>query len=131
MIEGQRLGNEFRIIPMMGRVHHVLSVLIESAKQSGKDVLMLNEQGRPQTPENLNRRFRNMLNFAEREGKIKDTKKFHIHNLRATFISHLVMAGEDPVKIMAIVGHRDWKTMQRYLGFSPNYFADIKKLPYQ
>lgn len=126
----QTKADYWRIIPLTDKVWDIVSQETLIAKKAQRLFIFCNSKGGQHTTENLNRRFRNLLNLAEKLGKMQNTKHFHIHCLRATFISHLAMSGEAPLKIMAIVGHRDWQTMKKYLGFVPGYFADIKKLPY-
>lgn len=91
----------------------------------------MTSSGGRQTPDNLNRRFRNILTRLEEGGKLTDTKSVHIHVLRRTYISHMIMSGADPATVMAIVGHQEWATIQRYLALAPAHVvATGAKLPY-
>ena len=70
-----------------------------------------------------------MLKQAQKQGM--DISRVNVHTLRKTYISHLVMAGVEPVKVMEIVGHREWATMRRYLALAPGYLQNVQdKLPY-
>ena len=43
------------------------------------------------------------------------------HDLRHTFISHLVMAGVDLTTVQKLAGHRDIKTTMRYAHLAPDH----------
>jgi integrase len=115
-----------RVIPISTSVAEFLKGLAWEAERLGKKHLFLNSDGTRQTSDNLIRRFRTLLKKLDLENK----DEVNIHTLRKTYISHLIMAGEDPVKVMAIVGHRDWSTIRRYLALSPKYLSQIESLPY-
>ena len=78
----------------------------------------------PHKPDNVYKRFKSLLKKLEEQGEIARIEKINVHNLWKTYISHLVMKGVDPIKLMAIVGHKDFSTMKRYLHLSPKYRTD-------
>lgn len=45
-------------------------------------------------------------------------KRTNYHSLRASFITHLLLAGESTVRVQAMVGHSDLKTTMRYIRLS-------------
>ena len=75
--------------------------------RSGRRHLIYTRTGNRQTPDHLGRRLRNLLPVLDREGKIANAEEVNIHTLRKTYISHMIMAGVEPVKVMAIVGHQE------------------------
>jgi len=55
---------------------------------------------------------------------------FHFHDLRHTFASHMKMHGVDDYTLMEIMGHQDFKMMQRYAHLAPAHkVAAIGRLP--
>lgn len=127
----QTKGNEMRSIPMEDVLVEQMKEYVDEAKRHGRERLFASSTGNPQTPDNLNRRFRNLLTRLEKQGLVQKTKEIHIHSLRRTYISHMIMAGVDPVKVMAIVGHQEWSTIKRYLVLAPGYVtSDRNVLPY-
>jgi len=118
-------GRRQRVIPVAAPVK---AILVKAAA-SGKYLLWKGEGELRCAVGNLNSRFGTILKAAAREGM--DVVGVSIHTLRKTYISHLVMAGVDPVKVMAIVGHQDWSTIRRYLSLSEKYVSSAaEKLPY-
>lgn len=67
--------------------------------------------------------------FLKRAGIKKD---LHLHNLRDTFASHLIMSGVDLLTVSKYLGHSDIKVTEKYYGhLSPGHYRDsINKLPY-
>jgi len=56
---------------------------------------------------------------------------FHFHDLRHTFISHLVMADVSIAKVQELAGHRTIAMTMRYSHLAPDNLAvAIEKLPY-
>lgn len=125
----QTKANMVRIIPFGKEVGEVLARLIGESKEKGIDFVFCTRSGSKQTPKNLFWRFRCVLKQAQKQGM--DISRVNVHTLRKTYISHLVMAGVEPVKVMEIVGHREWATMRRYLALAPGYLQNVQdKLPY-
>ncbi len=119
-----------RRIPFKDNVAEILQHKVEQAKKDGRQFLFETTKKARQTTGNLNHRFRTILRILEKEGKIENGKEIHIHSLRRTYISHLIMAGVEPIRVMAIVGHKDWSTVRRYLVLSPDYVGEAQQLPY-
>ena len=117
-----------RVIPMQPVVKDILIDLVERAEKEGRKNLIHTRSGKSQTQYNIVHRFRSLMN--ELGNKIRDSKELHPHSLRRTFISHMIMQGVDPVKVMAWVGHQDWATIKRYLALSKEYVGEVEKLPY-
>ena len=121
-----------RIVPIEGKeLAKVLERKVNQAKETGREYLFTTSTGNRQTPDNLTRRFRNLMDQLGKQGILERSHEIVVHTLRRTYICHKVMAGEDPVKIMAIVGHEEWSTFQIYLSLSSRYVTEIKgRLPY-
>jgi len=121
----QTKSSKMRIIPVSSQV---MEKLIFLAIGSGNSFLFTNSNGTRQTPDNLGRRFRTVLAEAKKRGM--DIVDVNIHTLRKTYISHLIMAGTEPAKVMAIVGHEQWESIKHYLYLSPDFLSQNLKLPY-
>ncbi|BBM86837.1 tyrosine-type recombinase/integrase [Candidatus Uabimicrobium amorphum] len=114
-------SNSPRIIPIGESLKPILQQLITDAIAKKHTLLLRTRTGKAQQPQNLYRRFKNILKKLYDEGKMKDVERIGIHVLRKTYISHLVMKGVDPARVMSIVGHEEYSTMKRYLYLSPEY----------
>ncbi len=109
-----------RIIPMPSKVKEVLKQLVEKALHEKHKHLICTSSGKKQTPEYLAKRMRNLLKNIE---GINDPDEVSIRTLCKTYISHMIMQGTDPIKVMDIVG--------RYLALFPNYVnSDREILPF-
>lgn len=113
-----------RIIPIGEKLKPFLANLVDKAKKANRTLLLLSLNGTPHKPDNVYKRFKSLLKKLEEQGEIARIEKINVHTLRKTYISHLVMKGVDPIKVMAIVGHKDFSTMKRYLHLSPKYRTD-------
>ena len=125
----QTKAGRLRLVPLPEVAKHILAELAQAAAQYGRDFLFTNRAGMRQEPHNLMRRFRGLLHAAAKLG-MNNTEAVNVHTLRKTYISHLIMAGEDPAKVMAIVGHEDWSTIKRYLALSKDYISKTVPLPF-
>lgn len=125
----QTKNKRMRAVPFSGPVRGILQDLIEKARQAGRQHLIYTRTGHSQGGTLMHKKLRNLLNrLGER---IKNTRDIHVHTLRRTFISHMIMQGVDPVKVMSWVGHQDWATIKRYLVLAPNYVSEgADVLPY-
>ncbi len=126
----QTKAGDMRRVPFKDNVAKIFQKQIAEAQKSRRSYLFVTKTGSRQDQRNLNRRFRTILGALEKQGKICNSKEIHIHSLRRTYISHLIMAGVEAVKVMAIVGHKEWSTIRRYLVLSPDYIGEGDDLPY-
>ncbi len=58
------------------------------------------------------------FNAACRRAGIKD---FHFHDIRHTFASHLVMAGQDLATVKELLGHKTLQMTLRYSRLPPSH----------
>lgn len=119
----QTKAHRSRTVFISPKVKEALEGLSEKAKAEKRAHLIYTRSGKTQTPEHINRRLRNLLNKLEKEGKIENSREIHVHTLRRTFISHMIMQGIPPIKVMSWVGHQQWNTIKRYLVLSPDYVS--------
>lgn len=106
-------NKESRTIPFDDKVLDILEGLKVKAKEAGRNYFIHTRTGGKQTPSGLLRRFRNLLNKMKNSSKMKIFENLNIHDLRSTYISHL-LEEEDAEKVMDVVGHKDWRTTKRY-----------------
>ena len=66
------------------------------------------------------RDIKHSFNSALKRAKIQD---FHLHDLRHTFASHLVMAGVDLTTVSRLLGHKDIKMTLRYAHLAPSHMV--------
>ena len=110
-------NGESRIIPMNDVVYRTLR---EQRRQLKADFVFVNGKGKPYR--NIKYAFRKAL---ERAG-IDD---FHFHDLRHTFASNLVMAGEDLVTVKELLGHKSIQMTMRYSHLSQKHkMAAVQRL---
>ena len=100
-------NSERRDIPMDDTVKTIL----KGMERKGNYVFC-NEEG--ETFVRLQRSFE----VALKKSGIED---FRFHDLRHTFASNLVMAGEDLNTVMELLGHKDLTMTLRYAHLSPNH----------
>lgn len=125
----QTKARYMRQIPVGDKVLGLLREMADREKNKGAGHLVFTKNRTPQDTKNVNKLFHRILRHAAKMGM--DTSGVNVHTLRKTYISHMIMAGTDPVKVMAIVGHQDWSTVKRYLALSPKYLSEkTDVLPY-
>ena len=100
-------NSERRDIPM----DETVKTILKGIKKKG-DHVFCNEEG--ETFVRLQRSFK----AAVRKSKIED---FRFHDLRHTFASNMVMAGEDLNTVRELLGHKDLTMTLRYAHLSPNH----------
>ena len=115
-----------RYVPVVGKVRDFLLGLVGDAQECGREVLFVNSKGNRLEANNVWQRFRYVLRKAEERGV--DIRGVNVHTLRKTFISYMIMSGQDPAKVMRIVGHRNWETMRKYLYLQEDYLRDIPEI---
>lgn len=115
-------AGRMRIVPLEEKAISIFRELVEKANIDGRNFLFCTDRCTRQTPDNLTRRFNCLLKKLGISG--------NLHTCRKTFISWRIMAGCDPVKVMAWVGHEDWTTMKRYLALSQKYLETSETFQY-
>lgn len=110
-------NNEIRIIPTNDTLYRELRSI---NREPGNRYVFTNKNGKPYT--DVKRSFRTALEHA-------DIKDFRFHDLRHTFASRLVMAGENLRTIQELLGHKDIKMTMRYSHLSMAHKKNaVKKL---
>ncbi|MEX2665357.1 tyrosine-type recombinase/integrase [Candidatus Uabimicrobium amorphum] len=115
-----------RYVPIVKGLGIKLQELLNEAKANQRSLVFVNSQGNKHCLRNILRRFRTILKNAKKYGV--DIEGVNIHSLRKTYISHMIMSGQDPVKVMKIVGHQSWETMKKYLFLTEEYLQDVPSL---
>ncbi|BBM84463.1 tyrosine-type recombinase/integrase [Candidatus Uabimicrobium amorphum] len=115
-----------RFVPMTKSILELMKTLVVRANDEKRKLVFVNSKGRKHNLRNVLRRFQTILRKAE--GKGVNIDGVSIHTLRKTYISHMIMSGEDPAKVMKIVGHESWSTMKKYLYLTENYLNDIPEI---
>jgi integrase len=65
------------------------------------------------------------------QGELRDGQALHLHSLRHTFASHLVMAGENLFTVSKLLGHSELKTTEIYAHIAPDHLmAAAEKVSY-
>lgn len=110
-------NNESRIIPMNDAVYEVLK---EQKKTSKTELVFANKWGK---------RYDTIKTGFQSELKRAGIRDFRFHDLRHTFASNLVMAGEDLVTVKELLGHKSIQMTMRYSHLSQKHKMDaVKKL---
>lgn len=94
-----------RILPINDSLYEVLNNL-QSTRKS--EYVFPRVDGKPYRRESVSRRFKRLL---QRKGF---DKKFHFHNLRATYASHLVQRNVPIYSVSRFLGHSSVKVTERY-----------------
>ncbi len=110
-----------RIIPLQSKAFDILSSYCKEKEQD--DIVFTTKSGKKIDDANLGRSFS------------KHCKKvgiqYSFHDLRRTYISHMIMAGIEPIRVMGIVGHKNFSAMKPYLHLSPKYLGkELDVLPF-
>ena len=101
-------GRRFRVIPMNDLL---LGTLRRHPRSSKGPYVFCNADGSPWR--DVRTSYRSVLRAA----KLPIDLTFH--DLRHTFVSNLVMAGEDLRTVAELAGHRDIRTTMRYAHLAP------------
>ena len=101
---------EPRTVPL---TNSVVKALQEINKMKGdNDFVFLNEEGKSEQARNIpSSRFRTAFNKARARAELPE---LHMHDLRHTAASHLLMAGTDIRTLAAILGHSTLQMVLRY-----------------
>lgn len=106
-----------RMVPMNDTLYETLKGMYDE-----------NHEGKPfsYTEDAVTRQFKR---YIIRSGL---NKNLHLHNLRHTFASHLIMSGVDMLTVSRYLGHSDIKITEKYYShLSPGHYQhSIEKLPY-
>ena len=106
-----------RMVPMNDTLYDIL-----------KEMYQENSEGKlfNYSEDAVTRQFKRYLRKSE------INKDLHLHNLRDTFASHLIMNGVDILTVSRYLGHSNIRITEKYYGhLSPGHYHDsIKKLPY-
>ena len=102
-----------RWVPLTKELAKELSKLKKTSKSKGENLVFLKE-GQLKSDRAKARpgiKFREAFNAAKKRAGLPD---FHMHDLRHTAASHLVMSGVDIRTLADILGHRTLQMVQRY-----------------
>lgn len=102
---------EARVIPLNNQVKELLLSLLRTG-----DNRVLGSR----YPTSLSRAFKRTL----RRAGIKDA---HLHTLRHTYASHLVMSGVDIATVQKLLGHSKINTTMKYAHLSPEHLQDAAR----
>lgn len=120
-------GNYGRVVPA-GGAREIIEELFWSAKEDGRQLLIANNSNKI-SRKTASQSFQRLIEKCRKKYNMP-LENINLHTLRKTYISHLIMAGEDPIKVMQIVGHKDYSVMKKYLALSQDYLDNLKQLPY-
>jgi len=95
-------NNELRILPINKLLYKTLKSL---AKHTKSEYVFAHENGNPYND------IKKVYHIALKKAGITD---FHFHDLRHTFASRLIMAGESLKTVQELLGHKDLKMTMRY-----------------
>ncbi|BBM84495.1 tyrosine-type recombinase/integrase [Candidatus Uabimicrobium amorphum] len=96
-----------RYVPIVSKLYDMLHNLKLNANKNKRKLVFVNSLGNQHCLRNILCRFRTILRHAEERGVNVDG--VNIHTLRKSYISHMIMSGQDPTKVMKIVGHQSWR----------------------
>lgn len=103
-ISGTKTG-KLRTVGINSTLSAILKEMRDQAPEGQEYVL-------PRVPEFILGHAARALKSAQKAVGIKPTT---FHSLRASFITHLLLAGVPVTKVQSLVGHRDLKTTLRYI----------------
>jgi integrase len=113
----QTKGKRFRAIPMNKLLTNTLS---RHPHHITSDYVFHNSKGKP---------WRDTRKSFSATYEKAGLPHVTIHGLRHTFISNLVMAGEDLRTVQELAGHRDINTTMRYAHLAPGHLkASVERL---
>lgn len=120
-----------RVIPLQPKAFEVIERKCKEVDKStgerkaGESFVFTGMNGGQLNKRSMQSSFKRWLLKSGIEGE------YTIHDLRRTYISHMIMAGVEPVKVMGIVGHKSFSAMKPYLFLAPDYLgAGLDVLPF-
>ncbi|RJP69628.1 MAG: site-specific integrase [Ignavibacteriales bacterium] len=111
-----------RIIPINEKLFNLLKSMFPKVLDITKDMYLFNKKGFMLDGNYINRRFKRALS------KTDLNQSLHIHSLRHSFASKLVMNGVSLYAIMELLGHQDIKTTQIYSHLKIDSLKDAVKM---
>ena len=112
----QTKNDDMRRLPLVGPAYELLKEH-RKIRRLGTDLVFPSEKN-PIKPIDLTRPFENARDAAGLDN-------FRFHDLRHTTASYLAMGGAQLPEIAAITGHRDLKSLQRYIHLSQSHVDGI------
>ncbi len=113
----QTKNGERREIPINSTLKETLTELFQGTKDRPRRIdvpYVFSDPSNGKPYQDVKRSFRSALKKA----KISD---FHFHDLRHTFASHLVMAGQDLTTVKELLGHKTLTMTLRYAHLAPTH----------
>ena len=105
-----------RVVPFNG----ILTSILKSMEQNGERPFPFKEHF-------VTHKFKEYL----RASSIKDREVLHLHSLRHTYASHLVMEGTDLYTVSKLLGHSSVKVTEMYAHLVPDYLKTaVERLRY-
>ena len=119
LLQERTKTNIKRVIPMNDYTRAVLLELHK--KKSSSSFVFIRPSGEPIDPNHIYR------DFGKAQKKAGITNKITFHDLRHTFASQFVMAGNDLYELSKILGHTNITMTTRYAHFSPDHLQKSMK----
>jgi len=115
-------GKRERIIPINDKLYNVLLSRLPKVMTINKDEYVFNKKGFRFNGDFISKRFKKALRETDLNQNI------HLHSLRHSFASNLVMSGISLYTIQNLLGHRDAKTSQIYSHLKMDYLKEAVKV---
>lgn len=115
-------GKQERIIPVNDKLYNVLLNRLPKVMTINKDEYVFNRNGFKLNGDFISKRFKKAVRETELNQNI------HLHSLRHSFASNLVMSGISLYTIQNLLGHRDAKTSQIYSHLNVSYLKEAVKV---
>ena len=109
-------GKRFRVIPMN---ETLVDVLNTHPRHTRSPYVFFNPDGSP---------WRDVRKSFEAVLKKAGVARIRIHDMRHTFVTHLVMRGVDLNTVKELAGHQDIATTMKYAHLAPGHLKDSVEL---